>query len=174
MNLYMFHDKQDPFAKSCIASDLGDINTGRCYQKRYDTLVKKKGVDMILPSISAMDKTQVDTYAGRLQMEPIMISHGHLKHSARSKNQQQCASLDHSAAHKPPPTSKAWDHDDPPKGAVIAPAPLEPLSNVSWPTYLLNEMHIQISLFSKNPVSNGCRRKGFIGSCNILARHSQL
>jgi hypothetical protein len=29
--LYMFHNKQDPFAKSCIASDLGDINTGRCY-----------------------------------------------------------------------------------------------------------------------------------------------
>ncbi len=82
--LYVFHDKQDPFAEPCVASDLGDINTGRCYLKTYDALVKRKGVDMILPSILAMDKTQVDTY-GRLQMEPITISHGLLKHSARSK-----------------------------------------------------------------------------------------
>ena len=81
--LYMFHDKQDPFAKPCVTSDIGDINTGRCYHKTYEALVKRKGVDMILPSILAMDKTQVDTY-GRLQMEPITISHGLLKHSARS------------------------------------------------------------------------------------------
>ncbi len=38
--LYMFHDKQDPFAKLCVASDLGDVNTGRCYLKTYD---KKEG-----------------------------------------------------------------------------------------------------------------------------------
>ncbi len=48
--LYMFHDKQDPFAEPCVASDLGDINTGRCYLKTYDALEKRKGVDMILPS----------------------------------------------------------------------------------------------------------------------------
>jgi hypothetical protein len=30
--------------------------------KTYDALVKRKGVDMILPLILAMDKTQVDAY----------------------------------------------------------------------------------------------------------------
>jgi hypothetical protein len=96
----MFHDKQDPFAEPCVASDLGDINTGRCYLKTYDALVKRKGVDMILPSILAMDKTQVDTY-GRLQMEPITVSHGLLKHSARSKPTAMriLGYINHSAAH---------------------------------------------------------------------------
>ena len=28
--LYMFHDKQDPFVEPCAAADLGDMNTGRC------------------------------------------------------------------------------------------------------------------------------------------------
>ena len=47
-------------------------------------LVKKRDRDMILPSILAMDKTHIDL-AGHLQMEPITISHGLLKHSMRSK-----------------------------------------------------------------------------------------
>ena len=114
----MFHGKQDPFAKPCVTSDIGGINTGHCYNKTYETLVKRKGVvDMILPSILAIDKTQVDTY-GRLQMEPITIFHGLLKHSARSKPTAMriLGYINHSAANKPPPASKKCDCDDPPKG----------------------------------------------------------
>ena len=39
---------------------------------------------MLLPSILAMDKTHLGL-AGRLQMEPITISHGLMKHSVRSQ-----------------------------------------------------------------------------------------
>ena len=39
---------------------LGDIDTGRCYRKTYNDLVKNVGVDMILPCILAMDKTHID------------------------------------------------------------------------------------------------------------------
>ena len=46
---------------------IGDINTGCCYQKTNEAPVKNQDLDMILPSIMVMDKTQVDTY-GRLQM----------------------------------------------------------------------------------------------------------
>jgi hypothetical protein len=75
---------KDPFVGPISSSTtIGDINTGRCYRKTYEALVKKPGVDMILPSIMAMDKAQVDTY-GRLQMEPLTMSHGLLKHSIRS------------------------------------------------------------------------------------------
>jgi hypothetical protein len=45
----------------------GDINTGHCYRRTYKELVKKKGVEIILPTVVAMDKTQVDTY-GRMQI----------------------------------------------------------------------------------------------------------
>ena len=54
------------------SSIIGDINTGRCYRKTLEALVKNPDVDMILPKVVAMDKTQVDTY-GRLQMEPLTI-----------------------------------------------------------------------------------------------------
>jgi hypothetical protein len=46
------------------------------------TLVKEIGVDLILPCVMAMDKTHIDM-AGRLQMEPITLSHGLLKHVVR-------------------------------------------------------------------------------------------
>jgi hypothetical protein len=64
-----------PFLVPSRSTNIGDINTGRCYRKTYEALVKKKDVDMLLPAIVAMDKTQVDTY-GRLQMEPMTISYG--------------------------------------------------------------------------------------------------
>jgi hypothetical protein len=83
---YLFDSAaKDPFVGPTSSATIGDINTGRCYRKTYKALVKKQGVDMILPSIMAMDKTQVDTY-GRLQMEPLTMSHGLLKHSVRSKH----------------------------------------------------------------------------------------
>jgi hypothetical protein len=131
---------------------------------------------MILPSVLAIDKMKVDTY-GWLKMEPVTISHGLSKHSARSKSSAMriLGYIDHSAAHIPPPeASKERTSENLPKGTVITPATPKTLSNVSWPTYLLNEMHIQIKYISMSPGSNGCSRRGFIGSCIMLARHSQL
>ena len=50
----------------------------------------------------ALDKTQVDTY-GRLQMEPMTISHKLIKHSARSHHtaMQILGYICHGPAHKP-------------------------------------------------------------------------
>ena len=82
-NLLFDTDKKDPFAApSSTSKTIGDINNGRCYRKTYKALVKNPKVDIILPSILAMDKTHIDL-GGRLQMEPITISHGLLKHSVR-------------------------------------------------------------------------------------------
>ncbi len=161
--MYTFHDKQDPFVEPCAAADLGDINTGRCYHKTYEALVKQKGVDMILPSVLAMDKTRVDTY-GWLQMEPITISHGFLKHSARSKPSAMriLGYINHSAAHnRPPEASKERTPENLPKVTLIAAAALKTLSNVSWPTYLLNEMHIQIKCILEESGFKRLQQKGF-------------
>jgi hypothetical protein len=48
-------------------------------------LVKNRGVDMILPTIFAVDKTPVDTY-GWMQKEPMTTSHDLLKHDVQSKH----------------------------------------------------------------------------------------
>ena len=100
---YLFDSStKDPFVGPTSSTTIGDINTGRCYQKTHKALVKKQGIDMILPSIMAMDKTQVDTY-GRLQMEPLTMSHGLLKHSVCSKHMAMCilGYICHSPAHQP-------------------------------------------------------------------------
>jgi hypothetical protein len=45
---FLFDNQNDPFALSLSrASHVGDIDTGRCYQKSHRALVKKKGVDII-------------------------------------------------------------------------------------------------------------------------------
>ncbi len=83
---YLFDSlEKDPFIGPPKSSIIGDINTGQCYRKTHEALVKNPDVNMILPTIVAMDKTQVDTY-GRLQMEPLTISHGLMKHNVRSKH----------------------------------------------------------------------------------------
>jgi hypothetical protein len=64
---FLFHAHKDPFVEPSKSSDIGDINTGHCYRRTYKELVKKKGVEIILPTVVAMDKTQVDTY-GRMQI----------------------------------------------------------------------------------------------------------
>ena len=148
---YLFDSPaKDPFVAPTRSAHIGDINTGRCYRKTYEALVKTKDVDMILPAIMAMDKTQVDTY-GRLQMEPMTISHGLTKHSIRSKHTAMriLGYICHSPAHQPagsnggvvvvsaPPT-------DLPPGTVVGRVPLKPIPDVMWSTYLLNEMHMQI------------------------------
>ena len=80
---FLFDDTNNPFvAPSGRLSHVGSINTGCCYRKTYKALVKNKGADIILPSILAMDKTHINM-VGRLQMEPITISHGLLKHTVR-------------------------------------------------------------------------------------------
>ncbi len=150
---FLFHDQKDPFAEPSKSADVGDINTGRCYRKTYDALVKKVGVDIILPTILAMDKTHIDL-AGHLQMEPITMSHGLLKHSMRSKPiaMRILGYINHSSpAHIPPQSSdkKTTTNSNAPNGplppgTVIADAPLRRIQNISWPTYMLNEMHMQI------------------------------
>jgi Plavaka transposase len=81
---YLFDSpEKHPFVGPTKLSIIGDINTGRCYRKTHKVLVKIPDVNMILPTIMAMDKTQVDTY-GWLQMEPLVISHGRMKHSVCS------------------------------------------------------------------------------------------
>jgi hypothetical protein len=72
---FMFHEQGDPFAEpDARTSVIGDINSGRCYRETYKKLVKNPNSDMILPCVLAMDKTHIDL-PGRLQMEPITISH---------------------------------------------------------------------------------------------------
>ena len=80
---FLFHEKKDPFvARNENDPNIGDINTGRCYIETHKVLVKRLGVNIILPSVLATDKTHCDQ-AGHLQMEPNTISHGLLKHSVR-------------------------------------------------------------------------------------------
>ena len=55
---FLFDDAKNPFvAPSGGLSHVGDINSGRCYRKTYEALIKKPGVDMLLPCVMAMDKT---------------------------------------------------------------------------------------------------------------------
>jgi hypothetical protein len=143
---FLFHDQKDPFAQPSKSADVGDINTGRCYRKTYDALVKKVGVDIILPTILAMDKTHIDL-AGHLQMEPITMLHGLLKHGMRSKPiaMRILGYINHSSpAHFPQQkTDKTTTNSNAPN-CLLPPAPLKRLQNISWPTYILNKMHMQI------------------------------
>ncbi|KAI2507022.1 hypothetical protein MHU86_7407 [Fragilaria crotonensis] len=114
-----------------------------------------------------MDKTQVDTY-GRLQMEPLTISHGLLKHSVRSKHTAMrilgyvCHS---SPAHQTKMKGGVPDTVTPrpylPDGSVIARVPLKPLPGLPWATYLLNEMHLQIEFILEVSGYLDLQRHGF-------------
>jgi hypothetical protein len=66
---YFFNEAKDPFVAPRASSDVGDIHTGRGYRKTYDALIKKAGVDMLLPCVMAMDKTHIDM-AGRSRWSP--------------------------------------------------------------------------------------------------------
>lgn len=147
---YLFDDAKDPFvAPSRTLSHVGDINTGRCYMETYDALIKEVGVDMLLPCIMAMDKTHIDM-AGRLQMEPITISHGLLKHVKRCLPvaMRILGYINHSTpAHLPSESELDIEFNAPthlPKGTVLVKDPLPRDPSVSWATYLLNEAHMQI------------------------------
>ncbi len=166
---FLFHAHKDPFVEPSKSSDIGEINTGRCYRRTYKELVKKKGVDIILPTVVAMDKTQVDSY-GRMQMEPMTISHGLLKHGVRLQHSamQILGYICQFPAHKP--TSKKGSIDsgfsatmaaDVADGTVIGCVALKNIPNVSWPTYLLNEMHMQIKFILEESGFLDLQRNGF-------------
>ena len=161
---FLFHPHDDPFVEPSISGDIGDINTGRCYRKTYQALVKKKGVDMILPTVLAMDKTQVDTY-GRMQMEPITLSHGLLKHAVRSQHSAMriLGYVCQFPAHKETQTSVTLPPtvDDLPDDIAIGEVTLKPIPNVSWSTYLLNEMHMQIKFIIQESGFLNLQRNGF-------------
>jgi Plavaka transposase len=166
---FLFHEHKDPFVAPSRSGDIGDINTGRCYRETYKALVKNRGVDMILPTIFAMDKTQVDTY-GRMQMEPMTMSHGLLKHDVRSKHSAMriLGYICQFPAHKP--TSKKGANSavadpqptDLPDGTVVGDvSSLKQVPNVSWSTYLLNEMHMQIKFILEESGYLELQRNGF-------------
>ncbi|KAI2495724.1 hypothetical protein MHU86_18783 [Fragilaria crotonensis] len=147
---YLFDDSKDPFvAPSGTSSHISDINSGRCYRKTYKALVKDIGVDVLLPCVMAMDKTHIDM-AGRLQMEPITLSHGLLKHAVRRLPiaMRILGYINHSTPpHAPSPSEQDAELNAPvglPKGTVLVKDPLQRDPNVTWPTYLLNEAHMQI------------------------------
>jgi hypothetical protein len=72
---FLFHHQKDPFAAPLSrASHVGDINICWCYRKSHSALVKKKGIDIIFPSILAMDKAHIDL-GGWLQMAQMKFSH---------------------------------------------------------------------------------------------------
>jgi hypothetical protein len=135
-----------------ITSDhVGDINTGQCYYETYKALVKKKGLDMLFPSVLAMDKTHLDL-AGRLQIEPITISHGLFKHSVRSQPiaMRILGYINHTTlARKRTPSAKEADFNNAPthlvpKGTEDYEDALTSLVGMSWLAYLPNKIHIQI------------------------------
>jgi hypothetical protein len=164
---FLFDSAKDPFvAPSGKASHVGDINTGRGYRKTYKALVKDIGVDILLPCIMAMDKTHIDM-AGRLQMEPITLSHGLLKHTVRRLPiaMRILGYINHSApAHLPAISELDINFYAPsglPHGTVVCDAPLRRIKDVTWPTYLLNELHIQIQFILEESGFLRLQRKGF-------------
>jgi hypothetical protein len=141
---YMFHDTRhpdtcNPFAKP-DGRILSDINTGRSYLKTYDKLIKDPSKDMLLPCILAIDKTHCDSGGSRLQMEPLTISHGLLRHNIR-KDPAAVRILGYinlSPLHKSddPPTANPPSHSN---GEH-----LPKLNGVSAAAYSLNEYHLQL------------------------------
>ena len=85
---YMFRDPTNVFASpidECghnAPNVIGEINTGTIYKATYSKLIVNNNKDMLLPAIFGLDKTHIDT-GSRLQMEPLTISHGLLKHEFR-------------------------------------------------------------------------------------------
>ena len=159
---FLFHVQKDPFAQPSKSADVGNINTGRCSRKTYNALVKKVGVDIIFPTILAMDKTHIDL-AGHLQMEPILLKHGmrskpiaiqiigYINHSSPAHFPQQSTNMT--------TTNSKAPNRPLPAGIVIADAPLKHFQNICWPTCsILNKVYMQID-FSLNTASCGCKSK---------------
>jgi hypothetical protein len=148
---YHFDKAKDPFVAPQKSADVGDIHTGRCYRKTFDALIKKPGVDMLLPCVMAMDKTHIDL-AGRLQMEPITISHGLLNHDIRRLPiaMRILGYIHHSTPPHLPSGADVDSEFNSPVGLaddvvrVKDPICRPANGDVSWATLLLNETHMQI------------------------------
>ena len=80
---FLFHGSSPFSPPPEVIPYVGDINTSRGYIDSYKLLNADPSKDVLLPCIYAMDKTHCDTF-GRLQMEPVTISYGLMKHSTRS------------------------------------------------------------------------------------------
>ena len=163
---YFFDCTKDPFVAPQTTSYVGDIHPGCCYRMTYEALIKKFGVDMLLPCIMAMDKTHIDM-AGRLQMEPITILHGLLNHVVRRLPiaMRILGYINHSTpVHLP----SASEHDselnvpaDLSKGTLRVKDPLKRHPNASWSTYILNETHMQIQFILEESGFLRLQKHGF-------------
>ena len=129
--------------------------------------MKKVDVDIILPTILAMDMSHIDL-AGHLQMEPITMSHALLKHGMRSKPiaMRILGYVCHSSpAHQTNMKGGVPDIVTPrpylPDGSVVAHVPLKPLSALPWATYSLNKMHLQIEFILEQSGYLDLQRHGF-------------
>jgi hypothetical protein len=165
---YMFHDQGDPFAApDPRTSVIGDINSGRCYRETYKKLVKNPQSDMLLPRVLAMDKTHIDL-PGRLQKEPITISHGLLKHEFRRLPiaMRNLGYINHvSSPRKAQKVDLGFDYNSAPNnlpvGVVTVSNVLPPKKGVTWPTYMLNEYHMQIAFILSASGFISLQDKGF-------------
>ena len=114
----------------------------------------------------AMDKTHIDM-AGRLQMEPITISHGLLNHIMRRLPiaMRILGYINHSTpAHLPSDSEMDVEFNVPtnlPKGTVLVKDPLPRPDDVSWPTLILNEMHMQIQFILEESGFLRLQKQGF-------------
>jgi hypothetical protein len=125
---------------------------------------------MIFPCIGAMDTTHIDS-AGRMQMEPYTISNGLLNHAIRSQPSAMriLGCINHSTpAHKPDQSidsakyCKEFNNTDQLHPNVAeATAPLNPKPGVTWATYTLNKMHIQIRFIFEASRFLALQKNGF-------------
>lgn len=80
----LFHN-DDPFEPPPkFISTLGDINSGRCYQKSYEAVVKDPTREALLLYPLQMDKITIDG-AGRVSLEPLNGSLGIIKRNVRDR-----------------------------------------------------------------------------------------
>jgi hypothetical protein len=100
-------------------------------------------------------------------MEPITISHGLFKHGVRCLPiaMHILEYIYHSTpAHLPSLSdldTKFSASTDLPKGTVVLDAPLRRMNNLTWLTYLLNEIHMQIQFILKESGFLRLQSKGF-------------
>ena len=142
---YIFNDEHDPncnpFARPNGAI-ISDINTGRCYLRTYDQLVKNPE-DMLLACILAIDKTTCDVGGGgRLSLEPIVVSYGLMKHDVRKTPlaMRVLGFINTSPIHH---RNSAPNNRDVPVGTEPLPSNHQ-TSEVTAAAWRLNEYHMQI------------------------------
>lgn len=82
---YLFFDANNPFAPPPGAfTNIGDINTGRCYRETYKRLVKDPSKQLLLPIIFYLDGAVTGQY-DHLPIEALKFTIGILKGIVRDK-----------------------------------------------------------------------------------------